>query len=135
MLFAALAQRTLRHAERGTDVGDARRRFGDEQSLEPGQNVSMAAAGRLFLLRPLRQTLDQGMEQLLLQSVSGPKIRQRARARFGDPDGCSVEAAQLPRRRRRWPPARHRWNDKLSPIQRAAVLGKLLVRHLNGAPV
>jgi hypothetical protein len=76
MLVAALAQRALRHAERPTDVGDARRRFSNEQSLEPGQNVSMAAAGRLFLLRPIRQTLDQCLEQLLLQSVSGLKIRQ-----------------------------------------------------------
>jgi hypothetical protein len=59
MLCAALAERALRHAERGTDVGDARRRFGDEQSLEPGQNVSVAAAGRRFLLHPSRQTLDQ----------------------------------------------------------------------------
>jgi hypothetical protein len=135
MLFAALAERALRHAERGTDIGDARRRFGDEQILEPGQNVSMAAAGFPFLLCPLRQTFDQRMEQLLLQPVSGLKVGQRSGACLGHPDRSSVEAAQLPDHCRRRTPASHRRNDKPSSIQRAAVLGKLLARHPNGAPM
>jgi hypothetical protein len=75
------------------------------------------------------------MEQLLLQPMSGLKVGQRSRACLRHPDGSSVEAPQLPRRRRRRPPARHRWNNKPSSIQRPAALGKLLVRHLNGAPV
>jgi len=78
---------------------------------------------------------DQGMEQLLLQPVSGLKVGKRSCACLRHPDGSAVEAAQLPDHRGRRPPEGHRRNDKPSSIQRAAVSGKLLVRHLNGAPV
>jgi hypothetical protein len=59
MLFAARAQRALRHAQRRAYVNRPYGRFGNEQILEPGKNVSVAVIGRCFFLRPLRNALDQ----------------------------------------------------------------------------
>jgi hypothetical protein len=135
MPFAAFAQRTVRNAERRADLSYGQKRLGYEQILEPGNEVSMAAAGRRFFFRLFGQTLYQRMEQLLFQPVRSLRVSERSGARFGHSDGRPVEVAQLPRRRTRWSPARHRRNHEPGSTQHAAVIGKLLFQDLNSSPV
>jgi hypothetical protein len=135
MPFAAFAQRTVRNAERRADLSYGQKRLGYEQILEPGNEVSMAAAGRRFFLRLFGQTLYQRMEQLLFQPVRSLRVSERSGARFGHSHRRPVEVAQLPRRRTRWSPARHRRNREPGSTQHAAVIGKLLFQDLNSTPV
>src|SRR5262249_34259203 len=110
-------------------------RFGGEQILEPSKYVPVAAAGRRLFLGTFRQTVDQSVEQLLLQPVRSQKVGERARACFGHPDGRAVEVAQFPSCRSGRSPSCRRRNLEPGANYRAAVIGKLLRGHVNGAPV
>src|SRR5215471_2703129 len=135
MLFTALAQRALRRAERRRDASHGEDRFSSEEVLELGQDVSMSATGCRFLLHSLRQTLDQLMQQLLLQPMRGLKVDEGSGACLRHPDGSPVEVAQLCYRCPRRSPARCGRNGETGPGQGATVLGKLLIRRVNSAPV
>lgn len=69
MPYAALAQQPPRHTTLGTDRGDGRGRFGQQQLLEARQDGAIVGRGGIFLLRRQREALDQCIGDLLLQPV------------------------------------------------------------------
>jgi hypothetical protein len=74
------------------------------------------------------------MDQLLLQPVRRLGVDERCRAGFGHTDGCPIEAAEIPPGFRRGPASCGGRNNEPGFIQRAAILDKILGRHLDGAP-
>ena len=96
MLVAARAQQAVGNPEGRADVGHAQERFISNQILEASKNIAVAATSRGLLVSCSRETLDQGMEQLLLQPMRRLKVGERRSARFSHPDGGPMELAQFP---------------------------------------
>jgi hypothetical protein len=85
--------------------------------------------------RTRRQTFDHNLDQLLLQTVRGFGFDKGLRANSGHPDGCRMEAAELPaRRRRRSPTLCGGWERERGAGQRAAVSHQFPGRKPNRAP-
>jgi hypothetical protein len=124
VLLAALAQQPLRNTDFSTDIGHARNAARREQILKARENVSVATCGtRFFMSLACQETLDQGMDQLLLQPVRRFGIDKCSRTSFGPPNSRLVQATHLPYCRERGPPSSGiERGDECGSVQRAPIL-------------
>jgi hypothetical protein len=95
----------------------------------------MTHGGRSLARRALREALDQGTDQLLLQPVRRFGADQRCRPAFDRADGSRMEVAQMPTNRRPRPPRSSGGRDsEHASGQRAAISNQLHGRHPDRAP-